>query len=31
MSYRILVADPEPSRGTPIAERLSREGFEVPP
>ena len=25
MSYRILVADPEPSSGKPIVERLSRE------
>jgi two-component system response regulator AtoC len=29
MTYRILVADTEPSSGLPIVERLSREGFEV--
>lgn len=29
MTFRILVADPEPASGLPIVERLSQEGFEV--
>jgi two-component system response regulator AtoC len=29
MAYQILIADPEPSRSSPLADRLSREGFVV--